>query len=53
MRWQKRQRLASSRLETKRSHLRKYSEARDGDNIMISFVCNSCILDKITNLLPA
>jgi hypothetical protein len=36
----------------KPSDLRKYSEARDGDDLMISFECDFCIFAKITNRLP-
>ena len=32
----------------KPSDLRKYSEARDGDDLMISFECDFCIFTKIT-----
>jgi hypothetical protein len=31
--------------------LRKYSEARDGDNLMVSFECNFCMFAKITGQL--
>ena len=36
----------------KRSDLRKYSEARDGDDLMVSFECDFCVFAKISGRLP-
>ena len=36
----------------KPSDHRKYSEARDGDDLMISFECDFCVFGKLTRRVP-